>query len=299
VQTYNPYCYTGREFDTQELYYYRARYYDPTVGRFISSDPIEFMAGDVNFYRYVGGDPVNFVDPSGLITVMDNHVTMTQAEIAQSNKNYMFTAFNDSYKSSIEARIKAIKTEITKNVEMAIKSTGGFNVKGDVCQICKDQCTHAPAIKPTPGSCDYYKKRQESFQKRFAKCKGCGDYSPPDYYMNYGYKYCTEFKEVTYAQLSSKGQEWLSNTLRRLQENMEEGLKKTNECDNKAMKKMAFDSHVPAYNPHEMSGLTVKDLAKIGTTPDFAEWIGEGSGLTIQQAFDVAKDLDYIKILTP
>jgi uncharacterized protein RhaS with RHS repeats len=48
------------------LYYYRARYYDPSIGRFISSDPIEFLAGDVNFYRYVGGDPVNFVDPSGL-----------------------------------------------------------------------------------------------------------------------------------------------------------------------------------------------------------------------------------------
>jgi len=35
------------------------------MGRFISSDPIEFQAGDFNFYRYVGNDPVNFVDPSG------------------------------------------------------------------------------------------------------------------------------------------------------------------------------------------------------------------------------------------
>ena len=66
-QTYNPYCYTGREFDSKELYYYRARYYDPTIGRFISNDPIEFMGGDFNFYRYVGGDPVNFRDPSGLV----------------------------------------------------------------------------------------------------------------------------------------------------------------------------------------------------------------------------------------
>ena len=49
-----------------DLYYYRARYYDPTQGRFISQDPIEFLAGDVNFYRYVGGDPVNWVDPDGL-----------------------------------------------------------------------------------------------------------------------------------------------------------------------------------------------------------------------------------------
>ena len=47
------------------LYYYRARYYDPNIGRFISSDPIEFGAGDFNFYRYVGNDPVNRNDPSG------------------------------------------------------------------------------------------------------------------------------------------------------------------------------------------------------------------------------------------
>jgi len=65
-ETYNPYCYTGREFDSHDLYYYRARYYDPNVGRFISQDPIEFLAGDVNFYRYVGNDPVNWVNPSGL-----------------------------------------------------------------------------------------------------------------------------------------------------------------------------------------------------------------------------------------
>ena len=65
-ETYNPYCYTAREFDSKELYYYRARYYDPTLGRFISKDPIEFMAGDFNFYRYVGNDPVNYTDPSGL-----------------------------------------------------------------------------------------------------------------------------------------------------------------------------------------------------------------------------------------
>jgi len=64
--TLNPYGYTGRETDLKDLYYYRARYYDPTTQRFLSRDPIEFEAGDFNFYRYVGGDPVNFRDPTGL-----------------------------------------------------------------------------------------------------------------------------------------------------------------------------------------------------------------------------------------
>ncbi|MHB1215312.1 MAG: RHS repeat-associated core domain-containing protein [Thiobacillus sp.] len=57
--------YTGREDDGTGLYYYRARYYDPAIGRFVSEDPIGFAAGDVNFYAYVGNNPVNGNDPSG------------------------------------------------------------------------------------------------------------------------------------------------------------------------------------------------------------------------------------------
>jgi RHS repeat-associated protein len=64
--TGNPYTYTSREYDGETgLYFYRARYYDPKVGRFLTEDPIGFDGGDVNFYVYVAGNPVNFVDPSG------------------------------------------------------------------------------------------------------------------------------------------------------------------------------------------------------------------------------------------
>lgn len=45
--------------------YYRARYYDSNVGRFISEDPVGF-AGGMNFYAYAGSDPVDFTDPLGL-----------------------------------------------------------------------------------------------------------------------------------------------------------------------------------------------------------------------------------------
>jgi uncharacterized protein RhaS with RHS repeats len=47
------------------LYFYRARYYDPVLKRFVSSDPIG-LAGGLNEYAYVGGDPVSYVDPEGL-----------------------------------------------------------------------------------------------------------------------------------------------------------------------------------------------------------------------------------------
>jgi len=62
----NPFRYTGREQDDETgLYYYRARYYDPTVGRFLSEDPVQFNGG-VNFYAYVLNNPTRLVDPSGL-----------------------------------------------------------------------------------------------------------------------------------------------------------------------------------------------------------------------------------------
>jgi RHS repeat-associated protein len=48
------------------LYYMRARYYDPTVGRFISEDPLGFGGGDVNLSAYVRNNPVNRIDPTGL-----------------------------------------------------------------------------------------------------------------------------------------------------------------------------------------------------------------------------------------
>lgn len=60
------YTFTGREYDKETgLYYYRARYYDPDLGSFISQDPIGFDAGDTNLKRYVGNGPGNATDPTG------------------------------------------------------------------------------------------------------------------------------------------------------------------------------------------------------------------------------------------
>jgi RHS repeat-associated protein len=55
---------TESRFETG-LYYYRARYYDPSVGGFLGEDPIRFSAGG-NFYEYVMSSPVNRSDPLGL-----------------------------------------------------------------------------------------------------------------------------------------------------------------------------------------------------------------------------------------
>jgi RHS repeat-associated protein len=62
----NPYTYTGRELDAETgLYYYRARYYDPQIGRFLQKDPIGFKDA-LNLYLYVRANPASLVDPTGL-----------------------------------------------------------------------------------------------------------------------------------------------------------------------------------------------------------------------------------------
>jgi RHS repeat-associated protein len=60
----NPYQFTGRENDGPGLYNYRARYYSPTLERFTSQDPKEFV-NSTNLYGYVTDDPTDIVDPTG------------------------------------------------------------------------------------------------------------------------------------------------------------------------------------------------------------------------------------------
>ncbi len=62
-----PFTFTGREYDPESgLYYYRARYYDPRAGRFLTKDPIGLAGGDVNLYRMAQNNPIKWVDPLGL-----------------------------------------------------------------------------------------------------------------------------------------------------------------------------------------------------------------------------------------
>jgi RHS repeat-associated protein len=58
----NPFMFTGRRFDFETgLYYYRARYYNPYIGRFLQTDPVGYG------YAYCSNNPLSYIDPFGLL----------------------------------------------------------------------------------------------------------------------------------------------------------------------------------------------------------------------------------------
>ena len=82
--------YAGREDDGTGLAFYRARFYDPTLKRFVSEDPIR-LDGGINAYMYVGGDPAKLIDPNGELGVpgaIAGAVVNTGIQFALNLKNF-------------------------------------------------------------------------------------------------------------------------------------------------------------------------------------------------------------------
>ncbi|PHR92220.1 MAG: hypothetical protein COA78_33630, partial [Blastopirellula sp.] len=102
------YLFTGREFDSATgLYYYRARFYDANLGRFVSEDPIRFRGGDTNLYKYVSNTPIMLTDPSGL----QSQFSQQQLEVHRQNVE------------QIEKQIRALEFKAAILCKSAAKKT--------------------------------------------------------------------------------------------------------------------------------------------------------------------------------
>jgi RHS repeat-associated protein len=131
----NRFLFTGREYgatypqiyvSTFSFYEYRARAYNPTLGRFMSEDPKLFDAGDYNLFRYCHIDPIDMTDSMGLETdyaqtgapVSGNHVA---TEITASQA--VWQRQMDFYMGAISTGIRAYMAEQAFKVSVGIEAT--------------------------------------------------------------------------------------------------------------------------------------------------------------------------------
>lgn len=111
----------------------------------------------------------------------------------------------------------------------------------------------------------------------------------PDYYVDYGDKYANIFADEVYKNVSDKGKQWVSNTMRELQNKMEIALfdSPSLENDPEKLKDFAFESHSDAYSEGGLSSLDPSDIATIATAVDMKDI----SLAAIKEGFEVAPDV--------
>ncbi|MET3109358.1 RHS repeat-associated protein [Oxalobacteraceae bacterium GrIS 1.18] len=124
--------FTGREDDGNGLYYYRARYYDPMVGRFISEDPKKFKAG-INFYSYANNNPINGNDPYGFqvnITGGNNVYNVAFTNVYFTGSGYT-PAFQQQYINATQRGLSGNFPPYTINTTVSV-SPGNVPVFGGI-----------------------------------------------------------------------------------------------------------------------------------------------------------------------
>ena len=129
-----PFQFTGRVPTVGVLYYYRTRYYDSLLGRFISEDPIGLLSGNSSLYAYVQSDPLDYSDALGL-KPGDDYATPGDAAKA---------ALQDIYRTSMDDKLEYAGRVYQKNLGFGPYSYTPPN-KGD-----------PGGISSTPGACPLF-----------------------------------------------------------------------------------------------------------------------------------------------
>lgn len=116
----NPYKYIGKhgvEFDNNDLYYMKARYYKPGIGRFIGEDPV----WSTNLFPYADNDPVNKIDPDGNKA---NFYLDAWRNSLRNTRQRVYNAFNnpETYKTALDATMTLASLEISAGKNIRLKA---------------------------------------------------------------------------------------------------------------------------------------------------------------------------------
>ncbi|WP_304039163.1 SpvB/TcaC N-terminal domain-containing protein [Fibrobacter succinogenes] len=284
------YRYTGKEKDEESsLYYCEQRYYAAHISRWVSTDPT-WLEDGINIYAYVHGNPLSGVDPSGMGT--ENNETAANDEYnddkAKENlinaiREHVLSGLGDEGRKKVESIIEKIKDgsfdeEIYKNIGRPEKGT-------DVNPTKFGRLVEDKDLQDL-----YYIARARDYQIRDGK-NGVAQY-----YIVYGAKYMFRFKYETRNELTEEGKDWLDDTLKNLQNEMEKIISENPKCENipekmpNSLNDLAFKSHVRAYVDAGFCKVPMDWWDIIGT-PDLSD-IKKG----IRQGLGVAAECFDIKI---
>ncbi len=126
-----PYLFNAKEFDEETgMYYYGARYYEPRVSLWISTDPLEDDYPMFTSYCFVNNNPLIFIDPKG----MDSYYTMDGVYLGDDKKKtqYVFAVRNEDYRFDKKSGYNLIyrKTQLRNNKNEAITKDEFNNLAG-------------------------------------------------------------------------------------------------------------------------------------------------------------------------
>ncbi len=156
---FNPYQYTGRRYDEETgQYYYRARMYSPSQGRFLSNDPLGMVDGP-NMYAYVRGDPINHRDPSGRMSMWHMFQLITTGH-QQTWLDYWIPMLNEDVFRRSDPTMQVLFLMLTRDastfstITMMSESDSQLEVRASICVLnphrkperCKDKSQYEWAM---------------------------------------------------------------------------------------------------------------------------------------------------------
>ena len=163
---FNPFRYVGKYgvmYLTDHQYYMRARHYDPTIGRFLSEDPI----WSTNLYPYANNNPIMGIDPRG--TVVQYNIGETSTKFI----NYVNGNIVEVYKGSSNVLNKGLtstSTELSKNV-----TNGSLLSNGSLLNISAGEVAAGAVVAGAVGVYNGYNDQQRH-EFDFWSWKGVGSY---------------------------------------------------------------------------------------------------------------------------